>query len=95
MRRAPDSRDLLLVHMRTVECVQIKAMRIAELLATNRRRGSLTQKTFARRLGISRATLTRIENCSQNATIRTLERIAKALRCDIGELFENTDAKRK
>ena len=54
------------------------------------RRGKLTQQAFAKKLGISRATLTRLENCSQNTTIKTLEQIAKALRCDIGDLFKKS-----
>jgi transcriptional regulator with XRE-family HTH domain len=52
------------------------------------RRGKQTQQVFAKKLGISRATLTRLENCSQNTTIKTLEQITKALRCDIGDLFK-------
>ena len=54
------------------------------------RRGKLTQQSFAKKLGVSRATLTRLENCSQNTTIKTLEQIAKALRCDIGDLFKKS-----
>ncbi len=62
---------------------------LAETLAKNlrARRGELTQEQFARKLGISRATLTRLEGGYQNTTIKTLEQICKALRCDICELF--------
>jgi len=65
-------------------------MKVAELLAKNlkARRGNLTQEAFARKLGISRATLTRLESAAQNTTIATLEQIAKALRCEIGDLFK-------
>ena len=63
-----------------------QAKRLAENLKA--RRGNMTQEAFAKKLGISRATLTRLENCSQNTTIKTLEQIAKALRCDIGDLFK-------
>lgn len=65
-------------------------MNAAELLAKNlkERRGSLTQETFARKLGISRATLTRLESASQNTTIATLEQIARSLHCEIGDLFK-------
>ena len=52
------------------------------------RRGKLSQEQFARKLRISRATLTRLENCSQNTTLKTLEQITKSLKCDIGELFK-------
>ncbi len=51
-------------------------------------RGKQTQQAFAKKLGISRATLTRLENCAQNTTIKTLEQITKSLRCDIGDLFK-------
>jgi transcriptional regulator with XRE-family HTH domain len=42
----------------------------------------------ARRLGISRPTLTRLENADQNVTLKTLSQICRALRCRPGELFE-------
>ncbi len=51
------------------------------------RRGNLTQDAFARKLGISRPTLNRLENAEQNTTLATLEQISRALKCDIGELF--------
>jgi len=65
------------------------AMDLAQKLAANlrARRGAKTQYVFARKLGISRATLSRLESGAQNTTIATLEQIAKSLRCDIGELF--------
>ena len=64
-------------------------MTIANTLAKNlrARRGNLTQEQFARKLGISRPTLTRLENGAQNTTIKTLDQIAKSLRCDICELL--------
>lgn len=65
-------------------------MDLAQLLAKNlrARRGEMTQEVFARKLGISRATLTRLESASQNTTINTLNQITKALKCDIGDLFK-------
>jgi transcriptional regulator with XRE-family HTH domain len=64
---------------------------LARQLADNlrARRGRRTQQAFARKLGISRATVTRLEAASQNTTIKTLEQIAKALRCPVGDLFAN------
>jgi len=64
-------------------------MDLAQRLAANlkARRGNKTQDEFARRLGISRATLSRLESAAQNTTITTLEQISKSLRCDVGELF--------
>ena len=51
------------------------------------RRGDMTQREFARKLGISQATLNKLENHNQNVTLKTLETIARRLRCDIGDLF--------
>lgn len=64
-------------------------MNLARQLAENLRvrRGSPTQEALARKLGISRATLTRLESAAQNTTIKTLEQIAGALRCSVAELF--------
>ncbi len=50
-------------------------------------RGVQTQGEFAKRLGISRPTLNRLENEYQNVTIKTLEQITKGLKCDVGDLF--------
>jgi transcriptional regulator with XRE-family HTH domain len=64
-------------------------MSLADKLANNlrSRRGDLTQEQFARKLGISRPTLTRLENGAQNTTIKTLDQIAKSLKVDVGDLF--------
>jgi len=42
---------------------------------------------MAQVLGISRPTLTRLENADQNVTLRTLARLCRRLRCEIGDLF--------
>jgi|MGYP001577300593 transcriptional regulator with XRE-family HTH domain len=70
-------------------------MTLAEILAQNlkAKRGKLTQEAFARKLGISRPTLTRLESAAQNTTISTLEQIAKALRCHVCDLLKMTDGK--
>jgi len=64
-------------------------MDLAQKLAANlrARRGNKTQDEFARKLGISRATLSRLESAAQNTTISTLGQISKSLRCDVAELF--------
>lgn len=66
-------------------------MEDAEILARKVRtlRGGATQTVFARKLGISQATLARIESGEQNTTIKTLQQICKALRCDVAELFRD------
>ena len=65
-------------------------MDLPSTLAKNIRalRGDKTQDAFARRLGISQATLARLENGAQNTTIKTLQQICKAMRCDVGDLFK-------
>ena len=62
-------------------------MKLAKALAENlrKRRGKQTQEVFARKLGISRATLTRLESAGQNTTITTLEQITKSLKCSVGD----------
>lgn len=65
-------------------------MDLPETLARNIRslRGDKTQEAFSRKLGISQATLARLESGAQNTTIKTLQQICKSLRCEIGELFK-------
>jgi len=66
-------------------------MSLAKLLAKNlkKRRGKMTQGAFARKLGISRPTLNRLEIAQQNTTLKTLQQLVKALKCDIGDLFKD------
>jgi len=53
------------------------------------RRGELTQKEFARKLGIDQASVNRIELGEQNVTIDTLQLICDRLKCDAGELLDD------
>ena len=64
-------------------------MNLSEKLALNLRacRGSQTQEAFARKLGVSRPTLSRLESAAQNTTIKTLGQICRSLRCEITDLF--------
>ena len=66
-------------------------MDLVDILAKNIRalRGDKTQDAFSRKLGISQATLARLESGAQNTTVKTLQQICKALRCNIGELFKS------
>jgi transcriptional regulator with XRE-family HTH domain len=65
-------------------------MKLTETLANNLKtlRGNTSQESFARKLGISQSTLARLENCTQNVTINTIEQITKALKCDVDDLFK-------
>ncbi len=69
-------------------------MTLAEIVARNlkARRGNLTQDEFARRLGISRSVLARLEEATPDMTIDTLEKIANALRCHVRDLLKATNA---
>lgn len=61
---------------------------LAETLQRLRREAGLTQAKMARRLGISRPTLTRLENANQNVTLKTLRQLCRALKCGPGDLFQ-------
>jgi len=65
-------------------------MTLSEKLAKNlrNRRKKLTQAEYARKLGISRPTLNRLESASQNTTLKTLDQITKSLNCNVGDLFK-------
>jgi DNA-binding Xre family transcriptional regulator len=61
------------------------ARRLSKALA--RFRGEASQNQFARRLGISNASLNRLENQVQNISLKTLEQLCRALKCDVVDLF--------
>ncbi len=69
------------------------ARRLADSLRRLRVEAGLTQAEMARILGISRPTLTRLENANQNMTLKTLNQICRALRCRPGDLFEPGQAR--
>ncbi len=50
-------------------------------------RGNISQNKFARQIGISNASLNRIENQQQNVSLETLETLCMRLKCDITDLF--------
>ncbi|MGH7485999.1 MAG: helix-turn-helix transcriptional regulator, partial [bacterium] len=60
---------------------------LAESLHRLRQRAGLSQGEMARRLGVSRPTLNRLESGSQNTTLETLGRLCRSLRCGPGDLF--------
>jgi transcriptional regulator with XRE-family HTH domain len=73
------------VHMLAFGRVHICTMNLSERLVKNlkARRGQQAQEEFVRKLGISRATLNRLESASQNTTLKTLGQIVKSSECDI------------
>lgn len=52
-----------------------------------RRRGGLSMRYFAVKVGLSKTSLLRIENEEQNVTIDTLEHLSKKFKCDAGDLI--------
>ena len=60
---------------------------LGETLMRVRRGAGVTQGEMARRLGLSRPTLNRLESASQNVTLRTLAQLCRALGCEPGDLF--------
>lgn len=64
---------------------------LAKKLAKRMRklRGNETQGVFAKRLGVDRTTICRIESQSVNVTLSTLDTICSNLRCEIGDLFSD------
>lgn len=59
--------------------------RLARGLA--RFRGDVSQNQFAKTLGISNASLNRIENGVQNVSLATIETLCRRLKCDVADLF--------
>jgi DNA-binding Xre family transcriptional regulator len=53
-----------------------------------RKRGEMTYQQFSRKLGISTASLQRMEMGAQNVTLNTIEQIAARLKCKISDIFD-------
>jgi transcriptional regulator with XRE-family HTH domain len=51
-----------------------------------RERRRLTQEQLADKSGVSRSYLARLETCRQDPTLRTLEKLARALGVEVGEV---------
>lgn len=52
-----------------------------------KKRADLTLMQFSKKLGISDASLHRLEQGDQNVTITTLERLSERLKCKVGEML--------
>ena len=50
-------------------------------------RGNTPQYQFARRLGVSKSSLNRMEVGDQNVSLKMLDRLCARLRCDVTDLF--------
>jgi transcriptional regulator with XRE-family HTH domain len=56
-----------------------------------KQRGEMTYDKFARKLGIKKSSLYRIENGQQSITLRMLQQIADRLNVNSTDMFESTD----
>lgn len=63
------------------------ARQLADVLRRMREEAGLSQVEMAKRLGISQPTLNRLESARQNTTLKTLNQLCRALRCELGDLF--------
>jgi transcriptional regulator with XRE-family HTH domain len=62
--------------------------RMAARLKTLRERRGMTQEQLAKKSGVGRSHLARLETGRQDPTLSTLEKLAKALGVKPGRLFE-------
>jgi transcriptional regulator with XRE-family HTH domain len=62
--------------------------RMAEKLKALRERRGLSQEELAKRAGISRTYLARLETARQDPRLSTLEKLAKALKVTVAELVK-------
>ena len=64
------------------------ARQLAESLRKLRHEADMTQKDMAKRLGLSHATLHRLERGDYNTTLRVLEDLCEVFNCGLSDLFE-------
>ena len=64
------------------------AMLLAKNIKARRQESGLNQRDFAKKAGISKSTIDRLENAAQNTTITTLETLCNAFKCSIDDLFK-------
>ena len=84
-----------MVHIRDKHRHRIPYMgQLRKRLATHLRklRGTTPQRDFARRLGISKSSLHRIEMGQQNIGIDTLELFCQRLKCNLTDLFPDDES---
>jgi transcriptional regulator with XRE-family HTH domain len=57
--------------------------------------GEQTHRAFAKRLGISIGSLARLKNSPQNATLRTIEKISRALGVTPSQFLDDGDTRHR
>jgi len=63
------------------------ATTLAQNIKTRRKKSGLNQRDFAKKAGVSKSTIDRLENAAQNTTITTLETLCETFKCEIQDLF--------
>lgn len=54
--------------------------------------GEMTQRAFARRLGVSRAQMARLLTSPENITLKTLVKVSRALHVTPSQLLDDNDS---
>jgi DNA-binding Xre family transcriptional regulator len=57
-----------------------------------KKRGEMSYPAFARKVGISSASLHRMEMGGQNVTLKTLEHILKRFKCRASDIFNDRES---
>lgn len=78
-----------MIHIWIESQANLLRMKLRKRLATRLKtiKGDQTQAEFSRRIGIGQASLNRLLNAEQAATIDMIETICRNLRLDITDLF--------
>jgi transcriptional regulator with XRE-family HTH domain len=58
-------------------------------------RGELTYRAYAKKLGLTLSTLNRLLNSPLNATLRTIDKISRALHVTSSQLLDDTDTRHR
>ena len=78
--------------MKLLEKLSGGPLTFARAIASVRKCDELSQDECARKLGISKSSLNRIEIGQQNVSLRLLERLCARLKCDVADLFADKSA---
>ena len=57
--------------------------------------GELTQRGFAKKLGISLGSLSRLRNSPENVTLQTIEKISRALELTPSQFLDDKDTRHR
>lgn len=66
---------------------QLASVSFGDVVAGHRRKLGLTQAELAIMCGVSRAQIANVETSRADVSIHVLQKLAVALKCEIGDLF--------